>query len=456
IIGTQLLTKFHEDRKINVASSGVLTTNNAPPPGSHVFQPTRIIFELFQDNIGMNLLTKFNEDRTVNVASRVLTRFYYSHIRKNALPFGSHFFQANIIIFELIQDIIETNLLTKCHEDWTINVASRVLTRKNAPPLFHEDRKINVTSKVLTRKIAPPRGGHVFQPTGIIFELVQDITGMNLLTEFHEDRTINVASRVKNAQPLGGHVFQANVTIFELIQDIIKTNLLTIFHQYWTINVASRKEKCLAPWRPYIIGMNLLTKFHEDWTINVASRVKNAPPLGSHVFQAKVTIFELIQDISETNLLTKFHEDRKINVASRVLTRKNAPPPGGHVFQPTGIIFELVQDSIGMNLLTKFYEDQTITVASRVLTRFYYSHIRKNAPPLGSHVFQANVTIFELIQYIIETNLLNKFHEDWAINVESRELTRQMLTPHNGQRTTDKKRSQKLTISTLCSGELKI
>ena len=103
--------------------------------------------------------------------------------------------------------------------------------------------------------------------------------------------------------------------------------------------------------------------------------------------------------------------------------RKNAPPPGGHVFQPTGIIFELIQDIIGMNLLTKFHEDKTINVASRVLTRFYYSHIRKNAPPLGSHVFQANVTIFELIQDIIETNLLTKFHEDWTINVASRVLT---------------------------------
>ncbi|KAH3892029.1 hypothetical protein DPMN_016140 [Dreissena polymorpha] len=165
--------------------------------------------------------------------------------------------------------------------------------------------------------------------------------------------------------------------------------------------------------------MNLLTKFHEDWTINVASRVKNAPPLGIHVFQAKVTIFELIQDISGTNLLSKFHEDWKINVDPRVLTRKNAPPPGGHVFQSTGIIFELIQDIIGMNLFTKFYEDQTINVASRI------------------HVFQANITIFQLIQDIIETNLLTKFHEDWTINVASR--------------TTDKKRSQKLTMSTLCS-----
>ncbi|KAH3818784.1 hypothetical protein DPMN_120510 [Dreissena polymorpha] len=118
-------------------------------------------------------------------------------------------------------------------------------------------------------------------------------------------------------------------------------------------------------------------------------------------------------DIIGTNLLTKFHEDRKINVASSVFTRKNALPPGSHVFQPTGIIFEL------------FHEDQTINVASRV----------KNAPPLGSHVFQANATIFELIQDIIETNLLTKFHEDWTIKVASRELTRQMLTPHNGRRT---------------------
>ncbi|KAH3857285.1 hypothetical protein DPMN_099891 [Dreissena polymorpha] len=90
IIGTNLLTKFHEDRKINVASR-VLTRKNAPPPGSHVFQPTGIIFELIQDIIGMNVLTKFHEDRTVNVASRELTRFYYSHKRKLPRPLEALF-----------------------------------------------------------------------------------------------------------------------------------------------------------------------------------------------------------------------------------------------------------------------------------------------------------------------------------------------------------------------------
>ncbi|KAH3725642.1 hypothetical protein DPMN_051491 [Dreissena polymorpha] len=588
IIGSNLLTKFHEDRKINVASR-VLTRKNAPPPGDNVFQPNGIIFELIQDIIGMNLLTnvasrvknapplgsnvfqakvtifeliqdisgtnllgKFHEDQKINVASRVLTRknapppgghvFQPTGIifelvqdiigmnlltKKNAPPLGSHVFQANVTIFELIQDIIKTTLLTKFHEDWTINVASRELTRQMLTPhnaqrttdkkrrcaqaqniigtnlltKFHEDRKIIVASRVLTRKNAPPTVSHVFQPTGIIFELVQDIIGLNLLTKFHEDRTVNVASRVKNATPLGshinlvtkfhedwtinvtsrvltrftiencpapgGHVFKATKTIFELIQDIIGTNLLTKFHDDRKINVTSRvltrfyyshiNKNAPPPWWPYIIGMNLLTEIHDDQTINVASRVKNAPPLGSHVFQAKVTIFKLIQDIIGTNLQTKFYEDRK-NVASRVLIRKNAPPPGGHVFQPTGIIFDLVQDIIGMNLLTKFHEDWTINVdsrvknapplgshtnlmskfhedrkinvASRVLTRKQGTKL-KNAPPLGSHVFQAKVTIFKLIQDISGTNLLIKFDKDRK-NVASRVLIRKNAPPPDG------------------------
>ncbi|KAH3731027.1 hypothetical protein DPMN_057032 [Dreissena polymorpha] len=77
---------------------------------------------------------------------------------------------------------------------------------------------------------------------------------------------------------------------------IIGTNLLTKFHEDWKI-----EEKCPPPG----------SHFHEDRTVNVASRVKNAPPRGSHVFQANIIIFELIQAIIKTNLLTKFHEDWK-------------------------------------------------------------------------------------------------------------------------------------------------
>ncbi|KAH3698077.1 hypothetical protein DPMN_085593 [Dreissena polymorpha] len=111
IIGTNLLTKFHKDPTINVAS----TVKNAPTTGAHVFQLTGPILELIQDNIRTNLLTKIHEDRTINAVSRVLTR-------KNVPPLGSHVFQEN------------TNLLTKFHEDWTINVASRVLTRQMLTP----------------------------------------------------------------------------------------------------------------------------------------------------------------------------------------------------------------------------------------------------------------------------------------------------------------------------------
>ncbi|KAH3825620.1 hypothetical protein DPMN_127501 [Dreissena polymorpha] len=382
------------------------------------------IFELSRGINGTNVLTKFREDQTINVASRVFTRQNVDDRRRTTDKSPDFSLDRKLGRSQdgSGRNIIGTNLLTKFHKDWKINVASRVLTRKNAP--------------------LP--GSHVFQPTGIIFELVQNIIGMNLLSKFHEDRTVNVASRVKNAH-------------------IIETNLLTKFHEDWTINVASR-EKCPAPgghvfkatktifkFIQDIIGTNLLTKFHDDRKINVTSRVlkrknapppnvfqqtrtifihiqdiiltniltkKNALPTGGHVFQATGTIFELVQNIIGTNLLTKFHDDLTINMASRVLTRKNATPP----WRPY---------IIGANYLTKFHDDRTINVASRVLTRanlltkfhedrkINVASRVKNAPPLGSHVFQPNVTIFELIQDIIETILLTKFHEDWTINVAS-------------------------------------
>ncbi|KAH3801978.1 hypothetical protein DPMN_155643 [Dreissena polymorpha] len=51
-------------------NKSLLTIKTAPHPGAHVFQPTGNIFKLVQDYIETNRLTKFHEDRTVNVASR--------------------------------------------------------------------------------------------------------------------------------------------------------------------------------------------------------------------------------------------------------------------------------------------------------------------------------------------------------------------------------------------------
>ncbi|KAH3853314.1 hypothetical protein DPMN_095836 [Dreissena polymorpha] len=98
---------------------------------------------------------------------------------------------------------------------------------------------------------------------------------------------------------------------------------------------------------------------------------------------------------------------------------ENCTVPGCHVFQQTRTIFELPQDIIRTNLLTT------------VLTR-------KNALPLGSHVF--------LSKHIIETNLLTKFHEDWTIHVAFRVLTRQMLSPNDGQRSITKAHHEHIVL----------
>ncbi|KAH3869635.1 hypothetical protein DPMN_032804 [Dreissena polymorpha] len=297
---TNVLTKFHENWAKNVTSR-VFTCFHyihfekiAPPTGGHVFSPIWTIFKLFHDDWAKNetnVLTKFHEDCTKNMTSRVFTCFHYIHIEKTALPSGGHFhddwakhvtsrvitrktalptgghvFQRTRTTFELNQHIIKTNFLTNLDLNRGI-IGTNLLTK------FHEDRTRNVASRVFTRKTAPPTGGNVFQRTGPTFELIQHIIKTNILTNFdlnrviietnllaklHEDRTRNVASRVftrKTAPPVG-HVFQRTGTTFKLNQHIIKTNILTNFEN-----------------DQGIIWTNLLIKFHKDQTRNVASRV---------------------------------------------------------------------------------------------------------------------------------------------------------------------------------------
>ncbi|KAH3725147.1 hypothetical protein DPMN_050980 [Dreissena polymorpha] len=120
----------------------------------------------------------FHDGRIINVASKVLTRFYYSHITKNNPPPGVPVFKPTQTIFKLVQYIIRMSLLTKFHEDrkkkmhcpwWPYIIVSNLLTKKNAPPL----------------------GGHDFQPTGTIFELIQYIirtenkSGSRVFTRFY-------------------------------------------------------------------------------------------------------------------------------------------------------------------------------------------------------------------------------------------------------------------------------
>ncbi|KAH3792571.1 hypothetical protein DPMN_146067 [Dreissena polymorpha] len=73
--------------------------------------------------------------------------------------------------FNLCQDSIGTNVPTKFHEDWLINVANKAKTATPPRGLFHKDSRIIVTFRVLTRKTATS-------------------------PDFNKDWTISVASRV--------------------------------------------------------------------------------------------------------------------------------------------------------------------------------------------------------------------------------------------------------------------
>ncbi|KAH3828233.1 hypothetical protein DPMN_130186 [Dreissena polymorpha] len=107
-------------------------------------------------------------------------------------------------------------------------------------------------------------------------------------------------------------------------------------------------------------------------------------------------------DIVQTNIL--FHDDWAKNVTSRV--KLNPPPPAGHVIQLTGTIFKLNSHIKETNLLIKFHEN--------------WAKI---------HVFSPIWTIFELLRDINKTNVLTNFHDDWAKIVTSRVFTRKTAPP---------------------------
>ncbi|KAH3703468.1 hypothetical protein DPMN_078504 [Dreissena polymorpha] len=115
IIGTNVLTKFHEDWTYNVPS----LVKYAHPSGGHVYT-IRIYF-----------LSKFHEDWTKTVTSLVFIREPYT---------------GKTAPFELSQYIILTNVLTKFHEDRSINVASRLLAWQM---LMTDDRQLERQSQKL-------------------------------------------------------------------------------------------------------------------------------------------------------------------------------------------------------------------------------------------------------------------------------------------------------------------
>ncbi|KAH3753812.1 hypothetical protein DPMN_188462 [Dreissena polymorpha] len=131
---------------------------------------------------------------------------------------------------------------------------------------------------------------------------------------------------------------------------------------------------------------------------------------GDHIFRQFITISKLSRAIMRTNVLIKLTTYKldhicdfwRVNKSLLQPFKEKRLAPWPPCFKQAGNIFELIQGII-----------------TKILDYKYdlYSVNKENAQSPGGHVFQPTGTILELIQDIIWTNLLTKFHEDWAINV---------------------------------------
>ncbi|KAH3829499.1 hypothetical protein DPMN_131495 [Dreissena polymorpha] len=175
------------------------------------------------------------------VLSTLFTCFYYIHIKKSASSPGGHVFALITIIFKLFRDIhitYETSVLTKCHEDWTKNVSSRLFT-------FSLDTK---------KENCPNHWQPCFPPIMTIFELARDIY------------------KIEEMTPPGGHVFlYTYLNHFKLNRYIQKTLVVSKFHEDWTKKCDFYKKTASPPGD--INETNVLTKFHGDWAEIVTSRL---------------------------------------------------------------------------------------------------------------------------------------------------------------------------------------
>ena len=83
---------------------------------------------------------------------------------------------------------------------------------------------------------------------------------------------------------------------------------------------------------------------------------------------------------------------------------------------------------------------------------FYLATKEKCHEPWQQY-FSTKRNHFELVQDVIRIILLTKFYEEQTLNLASRVLKRQIFDEARQRQT--KGGAQKLTMSTLCSGELK-
>ncbi|KAH3734993.1 hypothetical protein DPMN_041453 [Dreissena polymorpha] len=110
-----------------------------------------------------------------------------------------------------------------------------------------------------------------------------------------------------------------------------------------------------------------------------------------------------------------------INVPMKFHDPKNCPTPSSHVIQLTETIFELNSRIKETNLLTKFHENWAKNVTFTVFTCFHYTMYtyREKCPAHWR-------------PYINKTNVLTNFHDDREKIVTSRVFTRKTAPPTGG------------------------
>ncbi|KAH3799282.1 hypothetical protein DPMN_152888 [Dreissena polymorpha] len=170
---------------------------------SYVIQLTGTIFELNSRIKETNVLSKFHENWAKNVTSTVFTCFQYIHIEKNAPPTGD--INKTNVLTNFDDDWAKIVLLPNrknCHYkhieknapptgSHVFSPISTIFKLENCPAhgsetTFELNQDI-IKTNILTKKTAPPT-----------FELGRDFIGTKILTKFHEDGTRNVASRDKD------------------------------------------------------------------------------------------------------------------------------------------------------------------------------------------------------------------------------------------------------------------
>ncbi|KAH3858163.1 hypothetical protein DPMN_100783 [Dreissena polymorpha] len=208
-------------------SKKVTSRVKLPCPGSHVIQLTGTIFLLNSRIKETNVLTKFHENLAKNVTSRVL------YIYKCPAPWRPCFF-TDLNHFRTLTSRMftrKTALPTggHLHEDWALNVTSTFQTRRdiiwtNLLTKFHEDRTLNVASRVLTNKCGRTDEGRTEDGQRLVTKAHLSNQETKILIKFRQNWAKNVTSRVfqcfhfihieKNSPPTGSHVFSPIWTIF--------------------------------------------------------------------------------------------------------------------------------------------------------------------------------------------------------------------------------------------------